>query len=214
MARLAYTIRKDAKFPVLISIRASRVPAVEELDDFCLQAGEIGANATLLICDANAPISRYGDLLRGFVSRGRRVVIVGSTYRIVDDVPTAKHLLEVPAELDRAEVTALTQLVARWSDMMLGTSPSRSRYLLTAVYRILPHVRPRLASGLAREAQVVEDDLRVRGTRKSPTIPKPTTALGEALANAGLIDPKTLLNRSWRSSLDQSVMRHRRLLIS
>ena len=198
LARLAYTIREDAKYPVLLASRATRMPAVEELDEFCLQAEETGAQATLVICDGNAPASRYGDLLRGFVSRGRRVVVVGSTYRIVDERDSdealmAEHLLEVPAELDSAESSALTKLVAKWTDVTLRAS--RSRYLLPAVYRMLPEVRPRLAAGLAQEARVVEDDLRTRGTKKSAATPKPASALGEALVNAGLVDPKKLLGQ-------------------
>ena len=57
---------EQAKYPVLLASRVTRVPAVEELDDFCTQAEELGAEATLVICDANVTSSRYGDLLRGF----------------------------------------------------------------------------------------------------------------------------------------------------
>lgn len=199
LARLAYMIREDAKYPVLLASRSTRMPAVEELDDFCLQAEEAGAEATLVICDANMPASRYGDLLRGFVSRGRRVVIVGSAYRIIDDRDddrrqlTATHLLEVPAELDSVESANLTKLVAAWSGIAL--QPVASRYLLPAIYRILPDVRPRLAAGLAQEARVAEDDLRLRGSAKSVVPPKPTGALGEKLISAGLVDPKALLEQ-------------------
>ena len=38
LTRLAYTIREDATYPVLLASRATRIPAVEELDDFCLPA--------------------------------------------------------------------------------------------------------------------------------------------------------------------------------
>ena len=198
LARLAYTIREDANYPVLFASRAARMPAVEELDDFCLQAEEVGAEATLVICDANVPVSRYGDLLRGFVSRGRRVVVVGSTYRVVDERDSdeqlmADYLLEVPAELDSTESSALAKLVAEWTGVTLQAVGSR--YLLPAIYRILPDVRPRFAAGLAREAHVAEDDLRARGTAKSAASPKPSGALGEALVDAGLVDPKALLDQ-------------------
>ena len=198
MARLAYVIREHANYPVLLGSRADRIPAVEELDDFCTEAEEAGAEATLVICDANAAASRYGELLRGFTSRGRRVVIVGSAYRIVDesdgDAPQAAgHLLEVPAELDSTELSDLAKLVATRTGVTLHAVGSK--YLLPVIYRILPDVRPRLAAGLAQEARVAEDDLRARGTAKSTAPPKPTGALGEALINAGLVDPKALLDQ-------------------
>lgn len=198
LARLAYTIRGEGKFPVLLASRATRMPAVEELDDFCLEAEEAGAEATLLVCDANVPASRYADLLRGFVSRGRRVVVVGSAYRILDEggdneQPRAAHLLQVPAELDGAESTALAELVSRWTGVALQQAAGSS-YLLPAIYRMLPDVRPRLASGLAQEARVVEDRLRARGTA-SAEAPKTAGALGEALLKAGLVNPKALLDQ-------------------
>ena len=200
LTRLAYTIREDATYPVLLASRATRIPAVEELDDFCLRAEEAGAEATLVICDANLPASRYSDLLRGFVSRGRRVAVAGSAYRIVDESDggesrtAAVHQLEVPAELDHAESSALAKLVAAWTDVIFDVGV-RSRYLLPAIYRILPDVRPRLAAGLAQEARAAEDDLRSRGTAKSAAPPKPVGALGHALVNAGLVDPKELLDQ-------------------
>jgi len=198
LGRLAYKLREDGKFPVLLASRATRMPAVEELDDFCLQAEEAGAEATLVICDANMPASRYSDLLRGFVSRGRRVVVVGSAYRIVDEQYDDKqmgnsHLMAVPAELDDRESNDLKRLVEASTGEALHAVASM--YLLPAIYRILPEVRPRLAAGLAQEARVASDTLRARGAVKSTSHPKPASALGAALVNAGLVDPKTILDQ-------------------
>ena len=198
LARLAYKIRENSKYPVLFSSRAFRVPAVEEVDDFCLRAEEVGADATLVICDANLPMSRYSDLLRGFVSRGRRVVVVGSAYRITDEgddhsLLRAAHIFEVPAKLDKTESEALSILVVNWTGANLHTA--NSEYLLPAIYRILPEVRPQLAAGLAREARAWEGDLRLRGKTERTTPPESENALGQAIIDAGLIDPKTLLEQ-------------------
>ncbi|MCA9627651.1 MAG: hypothetical protein KC766_08300, partial [Myxococcales bacterium] len=56
-------------------------------------------------------------------------------------------------------------------------------------------MRPRLAAGLAREARVAEDDLRSRGTAIRQGKPQPAGALGQALMDAGLVDPKQLLDQ-------------------
>ena len=151
-----------------------------------------------MICDANAPAPWYGDLLRGFASRGRNVVVVGSTYRIIDETGSGAsdrlgRLLAVPAELDDAESASLAALVEKWTGFNLRAAGSK--YLLPAVYRILPDVRPRLAAGLAREALVAEDEMRVRGTRTRAAPPKPASVIGEALVEAGLVDPKALLDQ-------------------
>lgn len=198
LARLAYTVREENKCAVLLASRTTRMPAIEELDEFCQRADEAGATATLIVCDANAPSSRYSELLRGFVSRGRRVVVVGSAYRIVDQktvdgLPAPGHLLEVPAELDGAEVRALAELVRTRTGAVLNAVGSV--YLLPAIYRMLPDVRPRLAAGLAQEARVAEDDLRIRGATTSKGSARPAGALGQALVKAGLVDPKALLDQ-------------------
>jgi hypothetical protein len=198
LARLAYKVRAELRYPVLLASRATRMAGVEEVDDFCLQAEEAGAEATLVICDVNMPAVRYADLLRGFTSRGRRIVLVGSAYRVVDEGPDARssgrdRLQIVPAELDATESEALSQLVAARSGVALRAHPTR--YLLPAIYRLLPDVRPRLAAGLAKEARSAEDDLRVRGAVKSASPAKPVGALGIALTESGLVDPRTLLDQ-------------------
>ena len=198
LARLAYSVRGETRYPVLLASRVTRVPGVEELDDFCLKAEDAGAEVMLLICDANAPPSRYGDLLRGFMSRGRQVVVVGSAYRILEDSeddPSAplNSLLAVPVELDDAEAESLSALVSNWTGQTLDVS--RSSYLLPALYRILPEVRPKLAAGLAREARVAEDDLRERGAKKGSAPPKAAGVIGNAFIKAGLVDPGEVLDQ-------------------
>lgn len=195
LARLAYEVRKNQIYPVLFASRVSRVPAVDELDEFCLRAEDAGALGTLVICDANTSGARYRDLLRGFQSRGRRVVIVGSSYRLIDQARNNgdKNQLEAPSTLDDVEASKLKSLLKAYAD--LDFEPSNSEYLLPAIYRLLPNVRPRLAVGLGREARVAEDDLRNRGETLRQSVSVPINALGKALAGAGLVDPKALLER-------------------
>ncbi len=195
LTRLAYEIRATKKFPVLFSPRATRVPGIDEIDEFCIEAEAAGALATLFVCDANAPISRYREIVRALFSRGRRVVVVGSAYRVIDTPEVdgnkaSKYLIEVPSELDETELQLLTEILKRFT----GIAPqiTESEYLLPAIYHILPEVRPLLATGLSREARVAEECLRNRGRVKSTT-PMQVGQLGQALINAGLLNPKTLL---------------------
>ncbi|TLU85753.1 MAG: hypothetical protein FDX30_04530 [Chlorobium sp.] len=197
LTRLAYEIRSTKEYPVLLSIRASRLPAVDELDEFCQRSEELGASATLIICDANLPNSRYRELLRGFLSRGRKVVIVGSTYRVVDIHNDVKNnvynpnLLEAPAELDTKEMDQLTELLCRFAGIKFNVT--ESKYLLSAIYRMLPNVRPGLAFGLAREARATEESLRERGSIKTTSLDYSVNHFGQALIDAGLVTPKKLL---------------------
>lgn len=196
LARLAFKVRDERRYPVLLASRVSRVSAVHELDDFCMYAEDAGAEATLVICDANAPVSRYRELFRGFQSRGRRVVLVGSAYRIIDEAAADQvesHFLEVPASLTEGEAEVLARILQEQTKSPFKASTSS--YLLPAIYRMLPDVRPRLAAGLAREARVAEDDLRSRGTFQRKARPNPSGAMEKALLDAGLVDPKSLLDQ-------------------
>lgn len=199
LANLALKIRREGTYPVLLASRSSRLPAVEELDDFCLRAEEAGAEATLVICDGNAPADRYSDLLRGFTSRGRRVVVVGSTYRILDDTSpeqpaTARHFLEIPSSLDENEHSALISLFQKWTGEELR--PAMSEYILPAVYHMLPEARPTLAAGLAQEARAAEDDIRSSGKFERSNELNNLGRLGHALVEAGVsFDPKALLEQ-------------------
>ncbi|MBK8690962.1 MAG: hypothetical protein IPN17_01300 [Deltaproteobacteria bacterium] len=119
-----------------------------------------------------------------------------SAYRLIDQKQPpgdGKHLIEAPPTLDDEEAANLTTVLREHAS--LTYTPSTSKLLLSAVYRILPEVRPRLATGLAREARVAEDDLRSRGTTIRQGKPQPAGALGQALMDAGLVDPKVLLDQ-------------------
>lgn len=196
LAKLAIAVREEKEYPVLFASRASRVPRVDELEDFCHSAEVAGATATLIICDSNAPESHYRDLVRGFGSRGRRVIVVGSAYRQIDKVgerakAAVPPLVEVPAELDEQELGNLQTLL----ECHVGTAIAfpEQQYLLPIMYRVLPDVRPRLASGLAGEALVAEEHLRCQG-RSVAEQAESIGELGRALAEVGLVSAQTILD--------------------
>ena len=193
LARLAFEVKREKRYPILFSCRSSRIPAVDELDDFCLRAEDIGADATLIICDSNAPASRYRDLLRGFQSRGRRAVVVGSMYRHINPTQTAssKNLIEAPAVLSDNEIDCLAKLLKNYTELVYNLKPVH--HLLAVIYRFLPSSRPVFAAGLAEEAHVIEDKIRYRGSTKRQSSHDKLGSLGQALFMAGVHISDTLL---------------------
>ena len=79
LARLVAKVREDKAAAVLYAI--DRIPQSQEVSDFCEDAERSHARVTLIVCDANADVDGYDELLSGLRSRGRRVVVVGSQYR-------------------------------------------------------------------------------------------------------------------------------------
>lgn len=181
LGRLITRIREDRRGAVLCSI--GRIPQPADIAVFCELAEQHGATATVVICDCNLPINRYRDLLIGLRSRGRKVVVIGSSYR-----QTAKSLppifIEAPEALSESEREQLANLVARFGDGNLPHRIGHDKNVLATLYRALPASRYRLSAGLGGEARAAEATLRERGARHRPVERK--SVLAEKLVAAGL----------------------------
>ena len=185
LARLALTIRNENIYPVLFTGRSSHIPTAKELDDFCLRAEDIGADATLIVCDNNSSIAKYEELVRAFKSRKRRVVIVGSSYRLVDDnaLRNRNVVVQAPAPLEKDEVTDLELLLKKYTNNSYRISDGE--HILATIYRTLPDARPTVSIGLAAEAYASEDSIRLRGATLRNVSKQETGILGAALLQAG-----------------------------
>jgi hypothetical protein len=163
LARLVINVRDELRAAVLYA--TARLPQAFEVSEFCELAERSGALSTVLICDCNVPISRYRELLQSLRSRGRRVVVVGSSYRIVDQARSLpREFVEASSELSLRERSGLHELVRGFSGNEAPPNVGANRSVLATLYRTLPSSRYRLASGLSSEARSVEQELRSRST--------------------------------------------------
>lgn len=106
LARVVAEVREVKDAAVLYS--GNRVPQPTEVADYCHRAERAGAKATLIVCDTNQDERPYVDLLSGLRSRGHRVVVLGSTYRIIDgEGERPKTTIEAPTALSEREKGAL-----------------------------------------------------------------------------------------------------------
>ncbi|MCS9725777.1 hypothetical protein N1E18_09845 [Pseudomonas aeruginosa] len=181
IGRLAITAREKTKVAVLLSA-GPRIPQAAEVSPF-LEAVDRTGSITLLLVDSNSSVQRYDDLLSALRSGGRKVVVVGTTYRLEED---GRRFVHAPPTLSKTEKASLLELSNRHNLTDLGRVID-SDHALAKFYWGLPASRGGIADGLGREARYVETDLRLRGTR-----PRPTTglgALGIALVAAGYSEP-------------------------
>lgn len=79
LGRLALSIRESRSAAVLFAY--NRLLQAADVTDFLAEVDKI-YGVTVVIVDASSDYHRYDDLLQAFRSRGHRVVIVGSSYRI------------------------------------------------------------------------------------------------------------------------------------
>lgn len=196
LARLVYRLRDkdnnegERRSAVLYSV--ARIPQSTDISDFCELAERSGAASTVIICDSNAHICQYRELLRQLRSRGRKIVVVGSSYRQIDAAAQAfKSLVEAQNILSDQERVDFAQLI---SDFGVPVSPEHipsSSTILATIYRLLPVSRTKFTAGLGKEAQVVEKEIRARGSAKQKR--KAISPLAKQLIDAGLAEESTAL---------------------
>lgn len=187
LARLAVKLRTQLKVPVLFSW--GRVPLASELDDFCEVAEESGAPGTVVICDGNHPPARYVDLTTGLKSKGRRVVVVGSCYRIEDEERVVnQNYIYAPEKLTTAEISSLSDLLVSYGYVSIGNEEAQfsGKYFLPLLYRYLTASRSRLAGGVSSEARAAEGTIRIRA-RNVLRRESQNTLLAEKLIAAGIV---------------------------
>ncbi len=186
VARVARLLRSQFHLPVLYSW--ARVPLAMELDDFCEKAELSGAECTVILCDCNSDVRRYSELMDGLKSRGRRVVIVGTCYRLELKGRTldAKYV-EAPATLSPNETAQLKSLVALFRQSEEIDFQRAGDQVLPMLYRYLSVSRARIVGGVNDEARATEDLIRLR----AKNVPRPQriqSQLAQKLIEAGLAD--------------------------
>src|SRR5262249_42928112 len=100
---LAYHVAAKQQTPVVYVEHRTQLLPHAHLDAFFRWSEEQGAVTSLLVWDGMVTATDYYDALRYFESRGRRVVLVGSTYRIPEGGPSRDNYIEAPARLSEAE---------------------------------------------------------------------------------------------------------------
>ncbi|WP_321919549.1 ATP-binding protein [Paraburkholderia tropica] len=184
LARLARTLRVDGRVPVLYA--SDRIPSVTDIDEFASEVERQTALSTVIVCDANQPYEVYRQLANGLKSRGRRVVVVGTSYRIESPPSIGHQFIEAPAAVSKSELTALTKLINRHvpNDASIVSALSGD-HVLGLLYRHLSVSRARIIGGISDEARFAERTIRIR----AQNVPRGNVegfALAAKLIEAGL----------------------------
>ena len=191
-ARLAVKIRRERRLPVLVA--TNRIPTYIDIEAFCSEAERAGASATVLICDASQDPQRYQDIASELQSRGRQLLIVGTSYQQPRRyVEKSKQFINAPETISHEELSALEKLVSRFDcqPSLFRNNSSVDRHIFAMLYRKLPAGRERLTVGVAEEARATQRVLRER----SRHVPRPTGfhTLAKQLVNAGLLNSSSSL---------------------
>ena len=187
LRRLAYEIQKEGKYPVLFIERTAIKLKKEAIDRFCEWAEQNGALVTLIIWDGMQPPQEYKEYLQYLESRGRKVLLVGSYYKMENQIDA--FVCEAPAELEEDEIQ-------KFSDFINNFDPDLDKYIhqyiltrsgsfLVFLYRLLPHSRINIKKGINKEVLFAEGVIRDRTIDKKIEA-NVNTLLGDLLKQAGL----------------------------
>lgn len=190
LGAIAYSIAREGNYPVLFIERRSQRTLYSAVDDFCNWAEDNGAPATVIIWDGMIEPSQYLEFQRYLASRGRKTVLVGSSYRmhIAEDMRNNADVVEAPSTLSASESRGFGEFLARFDvdlPRLVQVDRHQDSSFLVALYRILPDSRAQIRTGLTREVGAAEELLVARTGEGQVT---PITALGYALWKANLID--------------------------
>jgi hypothetical protein len=192
LARLAITIRRELSLPVLYA--RHRMPQLQDVLPFAEAAEAAGASAVVVLADCNQPPERYRDLASGLRAKGRRVVIVGTSYRQDVRRRSVTDFIEAPSKLTVAEQAALRTLLesAGVAGAAAGAaSVSHEQNALAWLYRHLSAGREAIISSIARETRVQEEIMRQRA--RSIRTTEARSVLAEQLIAAGLHNGRSSL---------------------
>ena len=192
LGSLAYTVAKSRDYPVIFIERRTQRPVNSDIDECCRWLEDHGAKATLIVWDGMVQQSDYRELQGHLASRGRKAVVVGSSYALKE---SGSHLVEVPSQLSAEEATQFAEFL-----IGLGISISnrhrealdkRDPSYLVALYRHLAPTRPQITTGVVQELEQLEQSL-VAAVNKMESESTPLGALALAFLDAGIIDQSRL----------------------
>ncbi|MYU48321.1 hypothetical protein GTV15_19270 [Streptomyces sp. SID7803] len=141
---MAYVLASRRRYPVIHLGQSVGTSALPALDAFCQWAEREGADSTVVIWDAMRDMDWYADVARRFSGRGRRVVLVGSSYRIdVAKIPSKrrKDYIEAPAVLMADEPRQIAEFLTKLDESLaqiIERKLNREASFLAFLYRLLP----------------------------------------------------------------------------
>lgn len=157
LASIAMELSRSGRAAVLHQARRTVRPSVEDIDSYSAWAEDNGANATVLVWDGMTRSSEYESFARQLHARGRRVLIIGTSY--VQPKNEYSRTYSAPIELSRKEMTDLRGLLREYGVSIPGEAVTLDSSFLAFLYHALPETETQLRKGLSREMRAAEFDI-------------------------------------------------------
>ncbi len=220
LGRLAYEIQKEGNYPVLFIARTMRRVKREAIDSYCEWAEDKGAFVTLIIWDGMQRPGDYYEMLRYLQSRGRKVLLVGSCYRLPQEQREDLELKE--AQLIEAPIALTHDEIGRFSGFIGTVDPLLDDFMkkrvlnipepfLVFLYRLLPPSRTAIRSGIDKELSFAESSITSQTLNKTIKS-NVNTLLGQLLQQAGFVSATPMLTEEPYELAGESVTELKELI--
>ncbi|RSN49458.1 hypothetical protein DMC64_02525 [Amycolatopsis sp. WAC 04197] len=181
LCSLALDVARSGQAAVLHQARRGDRPAAADIEQFALWADEVAELPTLLIWDAMVDDDNYYSLQKKLRARGRRVLIVGSSYRVPGE---STRNVVVDVNLSKGEVERARTWLDRFGLHLPKAESKVNSSFLALLYRLVPDSQFVIQRGLTQEARHYEAAFERLAKETTPDQLGLTT-LARALADAG-----------------------------
>ncbi len=205
---LAYAIKKAGQFPVLFIEKRTNRPNYRDISNFCEWVENNGAAATLVIWDGMVEIQQYEELVRFLLSRGKKAIVVGTSYKKPLELNN-EFFVEASDRFEPNELENLQKFVRKFEAnpeaVVHAMSKADSSTFLVALYRYLPSTRPRVQAGVVEEVGYAEEKI-LRKAKDEPIKPF-YSSLAQALMTAGVANDESIKLEEIAEVAGDSIMR-------
>ena len=159
LASLAYRIKVQKKYPVLFIDGKMTEVHREDVEEFCSWCDDVNVAVFWDASTHGNDVSKYFDLNDYLASKGKKAVIIGTSYNLGEDIRNSYKALYVEAPIDIVsieEINSFKQNYERFADRKLDdmwTSKYDNNFLV-ALYRMLPGTNYSIRKGLLREIDI------------------------------------------------------------
>jgi hypothetical protein len=220
LASIAFRIHLEKTYPVIFIPRRNQRFNFTDIDNFCKWAEDIGFSATLIVWDGMQDIEQYHLLHSQLQGRGRKFVLLGSSYKLDISEEKNKNYILAPSEFGMREIKRGQRSedeLSRFKEFLSSFEPILGRELesiikkgdatfLVALYRLLPETRSQVKSGLNFETGVAAVAIRSNADAIQPEV-HAENILSLALQKAGVLNhipilttDKNMIGGEWISA--------------
>lgn len=159
LASLAYRIKRQKKYPVLFIDGKITDVHREDIEDFCSWCDDINVAVFWDASTHGNDVSKYIDLNDYLASKGKKAVIIGTSYTLGEDLRKLYNAsyIEAPIEIvSKEEIGSFKQNYEKFANRKLDDvwTAKFDNNFLVALYRLLPGTNYGIRKGILREIDI------------------------------------------------------------